>query len=278
MSKDVTSHKRISQVGNDTLFRLGLSLTVGCIAIVLAKPESILSHSVQIGLNVLSLLILVFLLLSSTLRLRSRSGTIFRCTLIGTVAYTILIVTCGSVQSRDCFQSVTYDRTCVFATNKSLCDPGTCSIFPAGCGHSQPAGSVTHLPKGPADSEPALVQPELRSRLRTRQLIQVDAVAVTQSRATAQPQLCASARTVGLNQSCRVGLAPVMFEAGSAQRLPDSPTNIVEGPLYALATSSNLEPTVFTQTDSNPHLCPRTTCYHIAVSYTHLTLPTKRIV
>ena len=250
----MTSHKRISQVGNDTLFSLGPFLAVGCIAIALAQPHSILSHSVKGGLNVLSLLVIAFLFLSSMLRLRSRSGTSFRSTFIGIVTCTILVVTCGSAQSRDCFQSVTYDRTCVIATNKSLCDPGTCSIFPAGCGHSQPAGIVTHLPKGPADSEPALVQPELRSRLRTRQLIQVDAVAVTQSRATAQPQLCASARTVGLNQSCRVGLAPVMFEAGSAQRLPDSPTSAVEGPLYALATSSNLEPTILTKTDRNTHI------------------------
>ena len=83
-----------------------------------------------------------------------------------------------------------------------------------------PSGTeATYSPKGPADSEPALVQPELRSRSRTRQLIQVIAEAVTQSQQTAQPQ------PVGPDESCRVGVAPVMSETGSAQRLPDSPSS-----------------------------------------------------
>ena len=83
-----------------------------------------------------------------------------------------------------------------------------------------PSGTeATYSPKGPADSEPALVQPELRSRSRTRQLIQVIAEAVTQSQSTAQPQ------PVGPDESCRVGVAPVMSETGSAQRLPDSPSS-----------------------------------------------------
>ena len=68
ISKDVTPHN-CSQVGDDTLFSLGPFLAIGCIATALDKPYSILSHVVKGGLNVLSLLITAFSLLSSMLRL-----------------------------------------------------------------------------------------------------------------------------------------------------------------------------------------------------------------